>query len=340
MDPSAVNQNITVDDFDSVVTYTDQGQWSTPNPQLLSNTSTTPWFDGTYHLTNVTNASFTFNFEGPTLFIYGAAGPGYGSFEISLDGGSNVSTAHAPQNVSGHLLFNTTSLEYANHTLKMTNLGAQSGDDGGNQFLFDYLQTTVQLAPAGASVSNTTVQETDPALTFTGNWTTNVYNPKFSGGGSKYTNADGATVSLSFHGSAIYIFGDKVDDHGLFSVTLDNRSAEQFNGVSGCGGVFMKYCEKDNTLAYFASNLDSSLHTVTVQNNAGVNHSFFDLDVIMYTTPSEYAVRQPSGSGSSSGPGSGPSSSASLSSVIPGMNVLLLLFLGILWLGRPFKHWL
>ena len=86
---------------------------------------------------------------GPTLFIYGAAGPGYGSFEISLDGGSNVSTAHAPQNVSGHLLFNTTSLEYANHTLKMTNLGAQSGDDGGNQFLFDYLQTTVQLAPAG-----------------------------------------------------------------------------------------------------------------------------------------------------------------------------------------------
>ena len=160
-------------------------------------------------------------------------------------------------------------------------------------------------------------------------------------------------------GSAIYIFGDKVDDHGLFSVTLDNRSAEQFNGVSGCGGVFMKYCEKDNTLAYFASNLDSGLHTVTVQNNAGVNHSFFgmwptpskhyyfsmilhftDLDVIMYTTPSEYAVRQPSGSGSSSGPGSGPSSSASLSSVIPGMNVLLLLFLGILWLGRPFKHWL
>jgi hypothetical protein len=76
-------------------------------------------------------------------------------------------------------------------------------------------------------------------------------------------------------GSAIYIFGDKVDDHGLFSVTLDNRSAQQFNGVSGCGGAFQKACEKDNTLAYFASNLDSSLHTVTLQNNAGVNNSFF-----------------------------------------------------------------
>jgi hypothetical protein len=86
---------------------------------------------------------------GPTLFIYGAAGPAYGSFEISIDGSSNISTAHASQNTSGHLLFSTTSLKYDNHTLKVTNLGAQSGDDGGNQFLFDYLQSTVQLAPAG-----------------------------------------------------------------------------------------------------------------------------------------------------------------------------------------------
>lgn len=66
-----------------------------------------------------------------------------------------------------------------------------------------------------------------------------------------------------------------MDDHGLFSVTLDNRPAQQFNGISGCGGGFRKFCEKDNTLAYFAGNLDSSLHTVTVQNNAGVNNSFF-----------------------------------------------------------------
>ncbi|KIM82856.1 hypothetical protein PILCRDRAFT_459073 [Piloderma croceum F 1598] len=338
MDPNAVNQNITVDDFDSVVTYADQGQWSTPNPQLLSNDSVTPWKDGTYHLTNITNASFTFDFEGPTFFIYGAAGPAYGSFEISLDGSSSVSTAHASQNVSGHLLFSNTTLEYANHTLKMTNLGAQNGDDGGNQFLFDYLQFTVQLAPEGASVKNTTVQETDSALTFNGNWTTNVFNPLFSGGGSKYTNADGATVSLSFYGSTIYIFGDKVDDHGLFSVTLDNRTAQQFDGVSGCGGAFRKYCEKDNTLAYFASNLDSSLHTVTLQNNAGVNHSFFDLDAMVYTTPSEYAVRQPPTS--SSGSGSSSSASSSLSSAVPGMNLLLLLFLNAVWLGRSCRRWL
>jgi hypothetical protein len=68
----------------------------------------------------------------------------------------------------------------------VTNLGAQNGDNGGNQLLFDYLETTVQLAPAGsdnfqsqilfwltllrATVENTTIQETDPRLTFTGEW--------------------------------------------------------------------------------------------------------------------------------------------------------------------------
>ena len=83
------------------------------------------------------------------------------------------------------------------------------------------------------------------------------------------------TSGFSSKGSALYIFGDKVDDHGLFSVTLDNRAAQQFDGVSGCGGAFAKFCEITNTLAYVATNLDSSLHTVTVRNIAGVNNSYF-----------------------------------------------------------------
>lgn len=65
MDPNAVNKNLTVDDFDSLVTYADQSQWSTPDPsQDTSNQTTSSWKDGTYHLTAVINAFFTFNFEG------------------------------------------------------------------------------------------------------------------------------------------------------------------------------------------------------------------------------------------------------------------------------------
>ena len=157
-------------DFDSLITYENQDIWLTPDPSknLPFNQSNSPWFAGTYHVTNVTNTSFSFNFDGesyrssspaglvltgletgPTLFIYGAAGPAYGSYEISIDGSSNVSTAHAAANATNYLLFGTSGLTYDNHTLKVTNLGAQSCDEGGNKLLFDYLQTTVQLAPAG-----------------------------------------------------------------------------------------------------------------------------------------------------------------------------------------------
>jgi hypothetical protein len=165
-----MNVNVTVDDFDSVILFSDESQWFTPDPSknLPFDPAKSPWLDGTYHLTSIVNASFSFNFEGesarkfgerttlnapfpgPALFVYGASGPDYGSYEVSIDGGSIVLSAHASFNASSpHLLYSNSSLSYANHTLKLTNLGAQSSDQGASKFLFDYLLATTELAPSG-----------------------------------------------------------------------------------------------------------------------------------------------------------------------------------------------
>lgn len=74
-----------------------------------------------------------------------------------------------------------------------------------------------------------------------------------------------------FTGSALYIFGDKTDDHELYSVVLDKRPAQQYDGKSRIWG---KTCEKGNTLKcfQFTSNLESGLHTVTLT-NTGINGS-------------------------------------------------------------------
>ncbi|KAG6808171.1 hypothetical protein H0H92_005157 [Tricholoma furcatifolium] len=277
MDNSAVNTNVTVDDFDSVLSYPDQSEWETPDPSSPSfNASTTPWWMGTYHETNIIGASVSFNFTGPAIFVYGASGPSYGSYEVQLDSEVSTASAYSATNVSEpSLLYGRNNLTYDSHTLTLRNLGAQNRDAGGNSLLFDYLQVTVQLAPAGATVSNMTYQEDSSALTYSGVWNSN-RSPNFSGGGSAYTNEDKATVSLSFHGSAVYVFGDKKNDHGLYSIILDNQTAEIYNGISGCGGAFGMTCEQMKpTLEYFASNLDGSLHTLTIQNLAGVNQSYF-----------------------------------------------------------------
>jgi hypothetical protein len=74
----------------------------------------------------------------------------------------------------------------------------------------------------------------------------------------------------------VYVLGYNKNDHGIYSVVLDGRAPELFDGISGCGGAFGMTCEQMKpTLAYFASNLDSGPHNLSITNIAGVNNSYF-----------------------------------------------------------------
>jgi len=66
MDTSAVNFNVTLDDFDSVLSYTDQSVWTTPDPSPGSdfNATSSPLWMGTYHRTQTVGAEFSLNFTG------------------------------------------------------------------------------------------------------------------------------------------------------------------------------------------------------------------------------------------------------------------------------------
>ncbi|PPR05431.1 hypothetical protein CVT26_011309 [Gymnopilus dilepis] len=283
MDPSAVNWNVTVDDFDSLLTYDDQSVWTTPDPSAQGfDASNSPWLRGTFHNTTTKGASVSLNITGPAIYIYGNTGPAYGSYEVNIDSLSlQYSAFRESASDKTTLLFSASNLTYANHNIILRNLGASAnaGDKGGDAFLLDYIDTTIQLAPAGATVQNVT--------------------PNFSGGTSTFTNQDNASFSFSFHGSAISVFGDKKNDHRLYTVTLDNLPPTTLNGISGCGGAFGMTCEQQApSIKYLASNLDDSLHRITLVNHANVNASFFDLDSIVVTVPSQYGPRQLSTSSS------------------------------------------
>ncbi|KAK6981115.1 hypothetical protein R3P38DRAFT_3115145 [Favolaschia claudopus] len=320
--------NLTIDDFDSLITYPNQSHWTTPDPSAAHDPALDIWFDDTFHRTNVSGASFEFGFKGSEFFLFGAAGPAFGSYEVDIDGWKETRSAHAAQNVSQHLLFHANKLLYKEHTVKVTNLGGKRRGEG-KDLLVDFVKTTVDIAPAGVKLVNTTLEETDERMVYSGDWTENVFNPLFSGGYSRYTNGDGASVSLNFTATAIFIFGDKTDRHGLYTVTLDDRAPETFNGVSGCGGKFEHACEKDNTLAYFAANLEHKQHTVTVTNIPGELGAYFDLDAIVLTTPDKHAEARAVEMVKTSG-------ASSLG--VPGLNFLLLCFLFGLCLSRPFRR--
>ncbi|KAG8984075.1 hypothetical protein FRB95_006765 [Tulasnella sp. JGI-2019a] len=356
MDSTAVNLNITIDDWASILNYTNPSDWQTPDPQspaIASTLSTTPWLDGTWHKTSVTNASVILNFEGPALYIFGASGPLYGSYAVSIDGVESTYSAYSSANASNpYLLWGSGNLTYDKHTLEIRNLGAaQASDQGASGFLLDYILSTVQLGSAGATVTNNTVEDNDSRVTYTGSWISES-NALFSGGTAIYTAQNGGSASIKFNGSAVYIFGDSVNDQGSYSVTLDNVT-QTYHTLSGCGGGYGKFCEKTPpSLKYFASNLGSSEHIITLTNNANSNGSSFNLDRFVYTTPSQYApvalanasnpFVNPASSGSStsltkSGPASATATaSTSWASKPHGVfdQPLLLLLLGIFWVLR------
>lgn len=64
----------------------------------------------------------------------------------------------------------------------------------------------------------------------------------------------------------MWVYGDQVNDHGLYDVFLNGTQAGTFNGRSGCGGGYAKYCEKLHGLAFFAGQLPPGQHEVRIVN--------------------------------------------------------------------------
>jgi hypothetical protein len=57
------------------------------------------------------------------------------------------------------------------HELKVTNLGPKHKGEG-TDLLVDFVKSTAQIvAPQGTTLANTTLEETDVRLVYTGNWT-------------------------------------------------------------------------------------------------------------------------------------------------------------------------
>lgn len=143
-----------------------------------------------------------------------------------------------------------------------------------------------------ATLTNTTVTNKSARLHYTGTWNSN-NDQRFIGGSSSYTQEDGGSVALSFNGSSVFVYGDTVDDHGVFGVILDGAAEESFEGKTSN--------LKIGTLKYYRTGLNESVHSIVLRNHGT---TFFDLNAIIYTTPSAYAVTSAtltSASGSATG---------------------------------------
>jgi hypothetical protein len=90
----------------------------------------------TYHFTSVPGAKASLNFTSTSLWIYGFVGPSSPSnYSITIDplSAHPFSQSYSTQNTSSSsgrtLLYGTTGLTYAEHTVEITNWGSGLGLD-------------------------------------------------------------------------------------------------------------------------------------------------------------------------------------------------------------------
>ncbi|KAK8845599.1 hypothetical protein IAR55_006315 [Kwoniella newhampshirensis] len=305
-------QNITIDDFDSVITYSDYGQWTTPNPQdhptwynASQDVTGVPWHEATIHWTTIPSASFGLNFTATSIWIYGSLNTTNTNYTVTLDGQSQPGSGTAGD--GRVVLYESTSLTAGGHEISVTNQGGGLG-----------LDLVILGYDLGSGLTNNTLDDAGPSIAYQGTWTSE--GGSFFNGSSIYTQGPNNSLSFNFSGSALYVYGDQVNDHGYFSLYFNDSTTPYatYNGRSGCGtGAYEKGCEKLGTLKAFVGGLPAGQHSVRIMNESpqGSNATFFDFDYIEFTTPTTYPqftinATCPNGvCGSGSGSGSTPSPS-------------------------------
>ncbi|WWC85853.1 uncharacterized protein L201_000720 [Kwoniella dendrophila CBS 6074] len=350
--------NVTFDDFDPIITYSDLSQWSTPNPQdnptwynASESVTNLPWHEATLHWTEVKGAEFSLNFTTSQIWLYGALNSTNPSYTITLDGQTTNETPSSVQAGQRALLYSSTNLTESSHQLKLTNQGEGLGID-----------LVVLGYNLGSDLKNTTLDDSiTDQITYNGQWTRQT-GDIFYNNTNIYTQGPGNSMEFSFEGSGLYIYGDSVQDHGDFSIYFNDSTTPYgtYNARTPCGGTqdYGKKCEKLGSLKSFIGNLPQGEHKVKLTNDGpqGDNATFFDFDYITYTTPSTYpsfsinatcangmcgATSSSNSStstgnsttGSSTSPSSSPSSSkGATSGALPNMELGSMALFGILGL--------
>ncbi|BEJ15229.1 hypothetical protein CspHIS471_0409960 [Cutaneotrichosporon sp. HIS471] len=333
--------NLTVDDFDPLVVYSNFDDWFTPNPQdnptwwnAGRNVTNSTWHQATYHYTEVVGAQASFNFTGSSIAVYGGTGATGSIYSVTLDG--NVVNLQLANSTGRTLLYDAKVTDGA-HELTIVN--------GGSGLLLDLFVVGLSLGGEGVTLTNTTLDDRNLNIAYQGNWTQQT-GPNFHSQTSTYTSGPGNAVSFIFSGSAVYVYGDQVNDHGDYTVTLNGSVVGQYTGRSGCGGGYAKACEKLHGLKFFASGLSPGTHALRIENGgpAEGNQTFFDLDYIEYTVSSGISSGTGSGActsgtcsvsaGSAPSPtGTGSSSSGATSAAAP---VALLCGVLAAWFAKTF----
>ena len=200
--------------------------------------------------------SVQFGFTGTNMSIFGRKGPALGKISVSVDGGPAVTIdCYWAIDLWHKELFRASNLNYGAHTVRMT-VALKNSSSTYNRIVLDYFQ---QMPGDLASLPLSTPFDLPANGTYTGTWS---YTPsdytKFYGGTRAASSTVGDSVSFTFTGNGVRLYGSQASTLGKLSITIDGGPATLVN----CFGPGLSINFDYLTKLYEINGLSSGSHTL------------------------------------------------------------------------------
>jgi len=242
--------NVTIDDASPVVTY--GPGWT----DSLSGGEAANYQGDSYHSTNVNGSFASVTFMGTYIAVFGSKGPDHANIIVSLDGSDHVVDGFSDTNAYQEALFSQEGLAFTRHTLRISNLIKEPSKPS---LYFDYFQVgtgqddNVANASFDIDDNNSTI-----AYSPSDAWATTSPNiDQYYGKTVHTSSSSGATMSTSFDGNAIYIYGAVNPGYGTLDITIDGNATTSINCSAS---VF-----RPRTLLFYSNDFASGRHSLSLQ---------------------------------------------------------------------------
>jgi hypothetical protein len=230
-DPLGSGAKISVDEFVLVGALT-QAPTYLPTTTPYEQTDTRITFGGIWQETSSTNYSggtlaygdsagtgCNISFKGTGFDLVALTGPTYGTAQLTLDGVSETVNFYSSEYMFRKIVVSKRGLTDGAHSMRLEWLAAPS-PTGIN---IDAINVVGELLQASDYLIR--FEETDPLISYGGNWTSSS-GTLYSAGTMSYGTDAGTGLNISFNGTGIDLISLKGPSYGIVKVTLDGVESD------------------------------------------------------------------------------------------------------------------
>jgi hypothetical protein len=233
---------------------------------------------GTAGVSGVTGATGTFTFTGTAVTWVGLKCDVCGIANVAIDGGAATAVdtagpaAPGSPGLTSEPVFTASGLAAGSHTIVITVTGTTTS--GGASIVVDAFDVTGggSAATTSAASAATRIEDTDPTVSYTGNWM-HLTDPRGTNGTAATANVAGAVATLSFTGTEVRWIGYRYDGGGIARLSVDGSFVGEVDTYAPL--------PEPQAEVFRSVILPAGAHTLTIEATGTRNPAAFDSWVII-----------------------------------------------------------